>query len=150
MFERYTLQARRAVFFARQEAAEFGSSHIEPAHLLLGILRESGELMRLMAGNEQRIIDLKSSVEKRLQPRTPGAPMSHDLPISRECMEVLTFAAEEARRARSSHIGPEYLIFGLLSENGSEAADLAAAGITIQTVQRTFGGDFDPGAPNLS
>jgi len=150
MFERYTLQARRAVFLARYEASEFGSSLIEPAHLLLGILRESGALMRRVAGNEQRIIELKSSVEKRLEPRMPRIPTSVDLPLSRECNEVLTFVAKEARRTRSLHIGPEHLILGLLSQTGSEAADLAAAGITIQTVQRTLSGDSDPDASNPS
>jgi ATP-dependent Clp protease ATP-binding subunit ClpC len=41
MFERFTEKARRAIFFARAEAGQFGSPFIEAEDLLLGVLRES-------------------------------------------------------------------------------------------------------------
>jgi ATP-dependent Clp protease ATP-binding subunit ClpC len=44
MFERYTEKARRAIFFGRYEASEFGSPYIETEHLLLGLLREDKAL----------------------------------------------------------------------------------------------------------
>jgi len=37
MVERYTEKARRAIFFARQEASNFGSPFMETEHLLLGL-----------------------------------------------------------------------------------------------------------------
>jgi ATP-dependent Clp protease ATP-binding subunit ClpC len=40
MFERFTEKARRAVFFARYEASQYGNSYIETEHLLLGLWRE--------------------------------------------------------------------------------------------------------------
>ena len=46
MFERYTERARRAIFFARYEASQYGSSHIAAEHLLLGLLREDRTLTR--------------------------------------------------------------------------------------------------------
>jgi ATP-dependent Clp protease ATP-binding subunit ClpC len=48
MFERYTEKARRTIFFARYEASHFGSPYIETEHLLLGLLRENHELVRLL------------------------------------------------------------------------------------------------------
>ena len=39
MFERYTEQARRSIFFARWEASRYGSPMIEPEHLVLGLTR---------------------------------------------------------------------------------------------------------------
>ena len=44
MFERYTEKARRVIFFARYEAAQFGSPLIETEHLLLSLLREDKAL----------------------------------------------------------------------------------------------------------
>jgi len=41
MFERYTEEARTAIFLARNEAGVLGSSVIEPEHLLLGLLKET-------------------------------------------------------------------------------------------------------------
>src|SRR5271163_3661203 len=46
MFERYTEKARRAIFFARYEASQYGSTTIETEHLLLGILREDHGIAR--------------------------------------------------------------------------------------------------------
>jgi ATP-dependent Clp protease ATP-binding subunit ClpA len=46
MFERYTEAARRTLFFARYEASQLGSVAIEPAHMLLGLLRDSTGVTR--------------------------------------------------------------------------------------------------------
>ncbi len=48
MFERYTQKARRAIFFARDEAKAFGASYIESEHLVLGMLREEQGLAARM------------------------------------------------------------------------------------------------------
>ena len=45
MFERYTEKARRVIFFARQEASEFGGMAIEPHHILLALIREDKPLI---------------------------------------------------------------------------------------------------------
>ena len=39
-FDRYTPDARRALFFSRDEACKRGSPTIEPEHLLLGLARD--------------------------------------------------------------------------------------------------------------
>jgi ATP-dependent Clp protease ATP-binding subunit ClpC len=50
MFERYTERARRAIFFARYEASNYGSRYIETEHLLLGLLREDHALATWFPG----------------------------------------------------------------------------------------------------
>jgi ATP-dependent Clp protease ATP-binding subunit ClpC len=44
MFERYTEQARRVIFFARWEAGDMGAEAIESEHLLLGLWREGSKV----------------------------------------------------------------------------------------------------------
>ena len=44
MFEKFSESARRVLFHARYEASKMGSSSIGTDHLLLGILKESGEI----------------------------------------------------------------------------------------------------------
>jgi len=44
MFERYAESARRVIFFARNEAVQFGSTTIETEHLLLALLQEDRSL----------------------------------------------------------------------------------------------------------
>jgi ATP-dependent Clp protease ATP-binding subunit ClpC len=46
------------------------------------------------------------------------------LPLSNESKRVLAYAAEEAERLGSKHIGSEHLLLGLLREKGAFAAHL--------------------------
>jgi ATP-dependent Clp protease ATP-binding subunit ClpC len=46
MFERYTENAKRVIFFGRYEASQHGSREIETEHLLLGLFRGDRRLTR--------------------------------------------------------------------------------------------------------
>ena len=50
MFERYTEKARRAIFFARYEASQFGLQFIDANCLLIGLVRENGQISTRLAG----------------------------------------------------------------------------------------------------
>ena len=64
MFERYTEKARRVIFFARYEAAQFGRELIETEHLVLGLLREDKALARrFLQGNT--IETLRPEIEQQ-------------------------------------------------------------------------------------
>ena len=57
MFERYTEQARRVLFFARYEASQFGSPSIKSERLLLGLIRQGkGLTSRIFARRTCRSI----------------------------------------------------------------------------------------------
>ena len=122
MFERYDEPARRSVFFARYEASVFGSSWIEPQHLLLGILREDSVLRgELPAGAVEQI---RKEVERRSPPSSEHVSTSGDLPLSRPCQSALRFASEEAEALQQVAITPGHLVLGLL-----RVEDCMAAGI---------------------
>jgi ATP-dependent Clp protease ATP-binding subunit ClpC len=102
MFERFTEKARRVIFFARYEAAQFGSPYIETEHLLLGVIGKSSWDIR-------KEIEANTSVREKTS-------TSADLPLSDESKRVLNFSAEEADRLNDKHIGTEHLLLGLLRE----------------------------------
>src|SRR4051812_15812418 len=94
MFDRYTENARRTVFFARYEASLFGSPYIETEHLLLGIMHADAAPINRVAKNLRM-----ESLRKELESNTPvreKLSTSVDLPLSEESKRVLEFAAEEA------------------------------------------------------
>ena len=62
MFERYIEKARRAIFFARCEASQYGSPCIE-TELLLGLLPEDRALTRLAFGSPQSIDPIRKELE---------------------------------------------------------------------------------------
>jgi len=122
MFERYTEKARRVIFFARYEAAQFGSPLIETEHLLLGIVRDDKVLTRRFLGTSA-LDEIRKEIEQNTTVREKTST-STDLPLSNESKRVLAYGAEEADRLNSRHIGTEHMFLGLLREEKSFAAQL--------------------------
>lgn len=124
MFERFTEKARRVIFFARYEAAQFGSPYIETEHLLLGVLREDKALTNRFIGASAW--DIRKEIEGHTTVREKVST-SVDLPLSHESKRVLAYSAEEADRLNDKHIGTEHMLLGLLGEEKCYAAKLLAA-----------------------
>jgi ATP-dependent Clp protease ATP-binding subunit ClpA len=135
MFERYTIPARRVVFHAVNEAASSGTPHIEPAHLLLGILREDKDLAGALIGEEQRQEQFKYEIGGRSVTSTHKIS-TVDLPLSNESKRALTHAAEEADRLKHRAIRPVHLLIGLLRLDVLPADVLAAYGVTLEAVRQ--------------
>lgn len=121
MFERYTEKARRVIFFARYESSQFGSPYIETEHLLLGILREDKALTNRFLRSQ--VASIRKQVEDHTTAREKTST-SIDLPLSNESKRALAYAAEEAERLATKHIGPEHLLLGLLRGEKCFAAQI--------------------------
>jgi len=122
MFDRYSEKARRAIFFARYEASQFGRNSIESEHLLLGLLREDRRLLTML-----RIPDaekLRRRIEERMPATGEKISTSVDLPLSHECQRALTYANEDAELLGHRDIETWHLALGLLREEKSGVAEL--------------------------
>jgi hypothetical protein len=135
MFERYTEKARRAIFFARFEASQFGSPYIETEHLLLGLLREDKPLADRFLRSHAAIEFIRKPIEAHTTIRETVST-AVDLPLSHECKRVLAYGAEEALRLDHKHIGTPHLLLGLLREEKTFAAQLLRKqGLTPDSVR---------------
>ena len=134
MFERYTESARRVIFFARYEASQFGSPYIETGHLLLALIRENntlGNVWLTPEGARNIRLTIASASKNQKQIST-----SVGLPLSSECKQVLSNAAEQAEHRSDGHIGTRHLLLGLLSQKSCLAAQLLTQyGITAEQIQ---------------
>jgi hypothetical protein len=122
MFERYTEEARRVIFFARYEASQYGSPYIETEHLLLGLCREDRTIKRLLRSAMDS--DIRKEIERRIV-RGQRYATSVEVPLSMQAKKVLHFAAEEADRLSQRHIGTEHMLLGLLRIEDSLGAEIA-------------------------
>ena len=95
-FERYTEQARKAVFSARHEASQCGCSEIETEHLLLGILHEDAQLVRRLSLSPANLEAIQARVRKAFESRT-NTSTSGDMPLSASGKRALKYVAEEAQ-----------------------------------------------------
>lgn len=124
MFERYTEQARRSIFFARYEASAAASGHIELAHLILGLLREDRSLAALVP-------DLESLRSELVTPAKIATSSSADLPLSMECKRALALGSEAAVQLGHFSISCVHLLLGVLRiEDSSTAKALRDRGVT--------------------
>lgn len=124
MFERFTEDARRALFFARYEAAQRGSVSIEAGHLLLGLIREPTGITSLIAAQTGVPVEsIRQDIESRIELHaTTAGPV--DVPFGAETKRVLQSAADEADRLSHPEISPEHLLLGILREAQCVAASV--------------------------
>ena len=143
MFERYTEKARRAIFFARYEASQYGSKTIETEHLLLGLLREDRALTRKVLGEKGSAQSLRDEIESRIT-RGERISTSVDVPLSAECTRILIMAAEESERLAQKHVGTEHLLLGILREDDCFAGRLLTErGLTLAWLREELASPSD-------
>lgn len=143
MFANYTQDARRAIFFARYEASQFGYREITAEHLLLGLFKADRPLTKhFLPGDREETI--RNQIGQRTPPRE-FISTSVDLPLSEEGKRVLKYSTDEADRLGHTHIGTGHLLLGLLGEKKSFSAeilrqsgvDYSRARVEIARMERT-------------
>jgi ATP-dependent Clp protease ATP-binding subunit ClpC len=123
VLERFTEKARRVIFFARYEASQYGSPCIETEHLLLGLVREDKGLANRYLRNQGSIESIRKEIEQRITIRE-RISTSVEVPLSAESKRILAFAAEEADRLGTKHVGTEHLLLGILREEKCFGAEI--------------------------
>jgi enamine deaminase RidA (YjgF/YER057c/UK114 family) len=136
MFERYTEQARRALFFARSEMSETGGSSIDTAHLLAGILSDAkGAVRAIIGGTDITYADVREQL--RHNATGPKRPTSEEAPFADEAKRALHRAMVEADQLRHPYIGAEHLLIAILKDANSKGGSIAHAhGLTAEDAMR--------------
>jgi hypothetical protein len=112
---------RKAIFFARYEASSFGRREITTEHLILGVLRENGELARILLGK-----DGQDNILREIEAMEPGArrlPEMKNLPVSESAKQVIQTAADEAARS-GRPLDARGLLAAIIQQESSLAAQL--------------------------
>jgi hypothetical protein len=126
MFERYTENARRLIFFARYEASQHGSFYINTEHILLGLLREDKAMMHRLVGPIDLEKRIRSEIEKT-SPRRDGLPASVEVPLSADSIKILNLAVREADKLRHRYIGTEHILLAIMRLKDCLAARLLSS-----------------------
>ena len=135
MFERYTEAARRALFFARDEAEHAGAAFVEGEHLLLALIRETGGTVgRLLSRASMSPEAVRKDIDRLGRPQEGPPPA--EIQFGPETKRILHLAREEADRLLHYNIDTEHLLLGILREDRSVAASvLTSHGMRINEVR---------------
>lgn len=135
-FERYTEEAKRAIFFARIEAARRESSVISPAHLLLGLSGDNDSIPNRIVSLSDRLPDLCTRMGVPIQPiPIDRCDTKTDMPLTRDSKIALAYAVQEADSDGSSVIETDHLLRGLLRFPNEASEALNAVVIELEKVR---------------
>lgn len=151
MFERYTEEARRVIFFARYEASNYGSQYIESEHLLLGFVRERREILKKWFPGQRNIeAHIRDEINRRVS-RSERISTSVEIPLTMECRKILQLAAEAADRLGQRQVQPEHVVIAILQVESCLAAQiLTARGLKASGVEKQIEQEARLGSTRLS
>ena len=117
MFERFSEQARRSLFFARVAAGD-GGAPIEPEHLVLGVLRASPEAIMQFTRSGTEMETVREHLG-HVHSAVMGERAYH-APFSDRMKRVLDHARVEADEAGNQAIWPEHLLLAVMVKGKGE------------------------------
>jgi len=132
MWARFSDDARRAIFYAQEEAARLGESFVSTEHLLLALTRDS-ESAAARVLQQLGVIpqQLRFEVERRVS-QGPGK-VWQETQLTPRAKRVIDLAYEEARHFNDDYVGTEHLLLGLIREaEGLAGQILKAKGIDLE------------------
>jgi 2-C-methyl-D-erythritol 2,4-cyclodiphosphate synthase len=128
MFERYTEETRRCIFWARLAASMEESGSITPIHLVAGIQKESPGLFRELKLAKGKM-KLPAISEKALQ-KVQQPELSREIPLDETAKRALKVAAETAEKLGGEKVRPLHVLEGVLRSDASLRKRLEKAGVT--------------------
>ena len=124
MNEMFTESARKAIEYARDEAARLRHDYIGTEHLLLGLIRlGEGRSIEIISNLGLELSDLKASIEEVVQP-SGGTMTMGQLPLTARAKKTLEISGQEARALKSKDIDTEHILLALLKDEEGVAAQV--------------------------
>ncbi len=131
--DKFTQNSQQAIFSAQQIAQDLCHQAIEPAHLLLALLRQDQgvvpAIVTKVAGSVQALNEeLEADLDQR--PKIQGANM--DVGLAPATSEVLSAAERYAKGMQDDFVSVEHLLLSLI--DSSEGRRLAEHGLTKDAI----------------
>ena len=124
MNEMFTEMARKAIEYARDEAARLRHDYIGTEHLLLGLIRlGEGRAVETITNLGLETTDLKAAIEEVVQP-SGGTMTMGQLPLTARAKKTLEISGQEARALKSKDIDTEHILLALLKDEEGVASQV--------------------------
>ncbi|WP_281524045.1 ATP-dependent Clp protease ATP-binding subunit [Dolosigranulum pigrum] len=138
MKELFTPNAKKVLLLAEKEARYYSHQAVGTEHLLLGLIQEtSGIAGKVLRELDVTMESIRDEIEQftTFQAKEEGAP-KQPLQYSPRAHEIVTFAADEARKMQRKTVGTEHLLLGLLRNEDILASQiLQNIGIDLPTAR---------------
>ncbi len=123
MFEKYSEEARRIIFFARHEAGLLGNESITAAHLLLGIFREVPGIKRFFPNGQEGVDAIKRTIKSNLE-EVERKATAVELPLSDDAKTALNRAMLETLSMGEDEVKGVHIFLAILKDKDSFAGKI--------------------------
>jgi ATP-dependent Clp protease ATP-binding subunit ClpB len=135
--EKYTQKSQEALLSAQRLAQEYNHQSIEPAHLLLALLRqEEGVVPALVTKVSGSPLALRQEVTQDLEGRSKVYGGATEVGLSRPASDVLAAAERYAKGMQDEYVSTEHLLLGLTES--SQGKRLSEYGLTKDAILKAL------------
>jgi ATP-dependent Clp protease ATP-binding subunit ClpB len=115
----FTNKAQEAVVGSQGIAQEYNHIEIEPAHLLLSLMRQTeGVVPQVVAKVGTRPAALIADLENLLRNKPQVQGSNVQVGLSRAAVDVLTRAEREAKQMKDDYVSTEHILLALTNDRG--------------------------------
>lgn len=146
--DRYDLRARLVLMFAREEGTHLKAPHIGPELVLLGLLREGGDVAAVCEAYGVLEHDVRTRIQAHYEDAPPGPAFP---PISPSARAVMREASRFAKQHNDPEISTRHLLLGIIDTPNTAAQHiLQELGVDIPRLAAEFAPEVTPGTPELT
>ena len=138
--QNFTTKSQEAISAALQSAAAKGNPSVEPAHLLVALLKQedgiAGPLLRSAGVDPGALLQQAHSLVENLPAASGGGLANPNL--SRDGLTVINTAQELASSMGDEYTSTEHLMVGLATDRHPVAAAMQSLGATPENLKAAF------------
>ena len=135
--EKFTQKSQEAILAAQGLARELNHQSIEPAHLLMALLRQDeGVVPAVVTNVAGSVLALREGLVQELDNRPKVYGGNGEVGLSRQAADVLTAAERYARGMKDDYVSTEHILLGLTESN--EVKRLAGYGLTRDAILKAL------------
>lgn len=122
MSNEFTQQVSDIVVYGKEEANRLQNDHIEPEHLLLGILRDGEcKAAEILKSFYLDLKGIKNELEAQLREKSILENYSQDISFSEEASKILTLSKLEARLMNDEKVDTPHILLAIMRDNQNNA-----------------------------
>lgn len=122
MSNEFTQQVSDIVVYGKEEANRLQNDHIEPEHLLLGILRDGEcKAAEILKSFYLDLKGIKNELEIQLREKSIQGNYSQDITFSEEASKILTLSKLEAKLMNNEKVDTPHILLAIMRDNQNNA-----------------------------
>ncbi len=125
MSNEFTQQVSDIVVYGKEEANRLQNAHIEPEHLLLGIIRDGEcKAAEILKSFYLDLKAIKSELETQLREQSILENYSQDISFSPEASKILTLSLLEAKLMNEEKVDTPHILLAIMRDNQNNASKI--------------------------